>query len=99
LLLGIALLVLVIPLLGHPLFLALCWLCVACCYLFLLSYVPLRVALEDGSHAATLGGGVGRRRWALGGGSSRRTWDNGFGISIVKSKGFLLQRWHQRWQG
>ncbi len=26
--------------LGHPLFLALCWLCAACCCLFLFSYVP-----------------------------------------------------------
>ncbi len=61
------------------------------------------VALEDGSNAVALVGGVG---WqfkiavaALGGNSGRRTCNDGIGISVIKAKGILLQCWHQHQQG
>jgi hypothetical protein len=53
--------------------------------------------------AVVLRGGIGR--WfkiavvVLGGSGGRRTCDDGVGFSIIKAKGLLLQRWHQRWQG
>jgi hypothetical protein len=55
------------------------------------------VALEIGSGAAELGGGVGG--WlritaaALGGGGNRRTCNDGIGSSVVKDEGLLLRRW------
>ncbi len=61
------------------------------------------VALEDGSGAAVLGGGIWQRlkiaAMALGGGGDRRTCNNGVSISVVKAEGLHLQCWHQRWQG
>ncbi len=57
------------------------------------------VALEDGSSAAALVGGV-RQRFrimasVLGGGGGRRTCNDDIGISVVEAEGFLLEHWHQ----
>ncbi len=59
------------------------------------------LALENGGSVAALGGGVWRRLKivaALGGGGRRRTCHGGIGVSVIKAKGLLFQRRHQRWQ-